>query len=177
MTGVQTCALPIYAISFSDDAYAYNRFRTALSRGSNRRENTYAKWKFAKYTETLQVEVNKDDFYNYGWTLTDTELIAINRYFEFKLKGMLNTFIDINKALGISVSMAIKKFQKKFGYDEDIWSIDSIRKEYYRNGSKYPGSLETEMFDAINRIMMVNFERTGLISQKEIKFYENNGIF
>lgn len=161
-------------VNLSTDKQLQHEFRKRLTNPCGRFDNKYTS--LARYSTTVPIEISKDDFYRCGWALTNTEAVGFCIMIERKVKAMLCTYLDVHRTFGIPVSVAIRKFQKKFGFSEDIWPYDSIRREYNRNGLKEENLLATELFEKINQIIMVNLSRNGTISQQGLKVYETNSI-
>lgn len=138
-------------INLSSNKILQNNFRYHLHRSSERFSSRYDL--LIKYPELIAIEISKDDFYRYGWSLTNPEAVAFCISVERRIKQMLCTYIDIHHSFGIPISVSIRKFQNQFGFDEDCWSYDSIRREYNRNGSKE--TVDLNIFEKIDKIFMV----------------------
>lgn len=158
------------AVNLIEDKFLYQQFRAKLTHSSTRYDHRYSE--LVRYTDMVQIEIKKDDFYRYGWALSDTDVVALSSLIETRAKSMLCTFLDVHKSLGIPLATAIRKFQIQFDFPEDVWSADTMRREYNRHGVKSV-SLGDELFNKITGIVMVNLSRTGTISQRGMKVYEN----
>lgn len=138
-------------------------------RYENKYQNLY------RYTSSVPIEIRKDDFYRYGWSISNTEAVKFGTKIERRIKQMLFLYLDTNVSLGIQLSTAIRNFQGKFRFTEDSWPYDSIRREYNRHG--YKNTVEnTTIFDFINQIIMGKLSEFGTISQKGILAYESNKL-
>ena len=99
---------------------------------TRRYENRYRN--LARYTANVAVEIRRDDFYRYGWAMSNTEVVAFGSKVERRIKQMLFLYLDTHVSIGIPLSTAIRNFQNSFGFDDDTWSYETIRREYNRHG-------------------------------------------
>jgi hypothetical protein len=101
--------------------------------------------RYPGYDEVAILQFTQRIFNRYGFNLTRTNIVAFNRYLEQDLKSRVCQLIDI--ALGANaiilsapnlnlssykIADAIREVQREFGFDEDTWSYESIRKVYLR---------------------------------------------
>lgn len=103
-----------------------------LKKPSNRYEKRI---KLTLQTKETRFIVSKSDFYRYGWVITKTDMIKFNNKVEALVKFYARCYIAFDKSFGVPISKSIRKFQKEFGFSEDIWSYESIKKDFDRNGS------------------------------------------
>ena len=117
----------------------------------------------------------RDDFYRYGWAMSNTEVVAFGSKVERRIKQMLFLYLDTHVSIGIPLSTAIRNFQNSFGFDDDTWSYETIRREYNRHG--YRKTVEnTTILDFINRIILGKLSEFGTISQQGKMTYESNAL-
>ena len=161
-------------ITIVKDEFIYQQFRSRLTHASGRYDSRYGD--LSRYSTKVQIEIKKDDFYRYGWALTETDTVSLCGIFEARAKSFLCTYLDIHRALGVPLSTAIRNFQDKYDFPEDVWPYDSIRREYSRNGPKESIPMVNEFFNIINKILMVNLSRNGTISRQAMKAYEAANI-
>lgn len=119
-------------IDISDKAL-YTELRSKLKKKSYRHEKTYNKLVLKRYSDEIAVTISQDDFYRYGWELSKTDIVHLNRIFEGRAKLLMYSFVGIHCATGISLSESIELFQEKYGFTEDIWPKESIYKDCQRN--------------------------------------------
>ena len=79
--------------------------------------------------------ISKSDFYRYGWEITKSDMIRFNNKVEALVKFYSRSYIAFDKSLGIPISTSIRTFQNEFGFDEDIWPYESIKKDFDRHGA------------------------------------------
>ena len=107
--------------------------------------------------------------------MSNTEVVAFGTKIERRIKQILFLYLDTHVSMGLPLSAAIRNFQTRFGFTEDTWSYDTIRREYNRHG--YRKTVEnTTIFDFINRIILGKLSEFGTISQQGKMTYENNGL-
>lgn len=162
------------AISLSQDRFLSKEFKERLIKNSSRYDSKYGE--MVRYSVVVPVEVRRDDFYRYGWSLSGSDVVSFCSIVETRVKSMLCTYLDVHKSLGVPIATAIRKFQAKYDFPEDVWPTDSMRREYNRNGNKQPIDLCGDFFDKINHIVMVNLSRNGTISQQGLNVYEKTNI-
>jgi len=74
----------------------------------------------------------------------------------------------------MSQKEAILLFQENFGYSEEIWSYDSIKKDFFRNGPQQKVNFMSEITKKTNHIILGNLSDLGTISRKLLKDHERN---
>jgi hypothetical protein len=84
------------------------------------------------YKDKVDIIISEDDFYRYGWEITTTDARAFHREVEAKAKFFMRSMVAVYDSVMLQ-NQAIRTFQEKFGFSEDIWSFDSIKKDYFRN--------------------------------------------
>lgn len=126
-----------------------------------------------RYTASVPIEIRKDDFYRYGWSISNSDVVGFGLKVERRIKQMLFLYLDTNVCMGLPLSAAIRKFQSKFGFTEDTWAYDTIRREYNRHNGKKDAENQT-IFEYIDKIIMGKLSDYGTISQQGRITYENN---
>ena len=67
---------------------------------------------------------------------------------------MARIHIAYHQSLGYSVAKCIRDFQETFGFPEDVWGYDSIKKDFDRNGSLVQKRLIGNFRNELSRIFM-----------------------
>jgi hypothetical protein len=98
-------------------------------------------------------------------------ILDFNHTVELKVKFFMRQYIAINNGLGTPLATCVKEFQNSFGFTEDIWTWDSIRKDFERNGEKCKTKTIKELRIELNRILMDNLSKHGVISKRLKKEY------
>ena len=60
--------------------------------------------------------------------MSNTEVVAFGSKVERRIKQMLFLYLDTHVSIGIPLSTAIRNFQNSFGFDDDTWSYETIRR-------------------------------------------------
>jgi hypothetical protein len=125
------------------------------------------------YRDIVNISITEDEFYRYGWELTKTDIIAFGKEVEVMAKLMMRNIIGVNNSIGLPINKTIEKFQNDFGFSEEDWTYQTIKKDFYRNGNNIKIDFNNEIFSKIQLIIMENLYKQGTISQKYKKKYEN----
>ncbi len=161
-------------IDLSSDKELLVAFRSRL-RKKGRWENKYKK--ISRYSEQITIEISHDDFYRYGWSMSNTEAVSFGQIVERRVKTMLFVYLDVRIALGAHLSASIRDFQLKFGFTEQDWPYDTIRREYLRHSYRKGLSEEVGTLNMlIDKIILGKLSKNGTISQQGLKDYENSSI-
>jgi len=160
-------------VDLATDKKLLNYFRRCLTKP----QITYDNTRFAKfsmfYTETVNILISEADFYKYGWELSKTDIVGFGREIESNTKFFMKNIISCYSS-HMELSRAICLFQEKYGFTEDIWSYQSIKKEFQRNGLKIKIDFSTEITEKIEKIFLLNLYKKGTVSTKMIKTYDGN---
>lgn len=159
-------------VNFNCDPEAHEHAIKLLRKPDCSMDNKYPD--IYSYTEFVEVVISEHDFYRYGWELTRTNTISFGVFFERRAKFMMRSIVGIYVALGFPVTTSIQKFQEHYGYNEDIWSYDTIKKDFTRNAEIEKFDFENELFKKIDTFILRNLSKKGTISQLVIPFYEND---
>ena len=110
-----------------------NFFRRCLKKPSLTYDNTHYK-EISKrhYSEKIEILITESDFYRHGWELSRTDTIAFNREIEEITKFFMRNTIALYENL-MPQKDAIIRFQNQFGFHEDVWTYEAIKKDYFRN--------------------------------------------
>ena len=135
------------------DKLLYKQLVLSLEKNSNRYKKRYEALAFSNYIDVVDITIKRNDFYRLGWDLTRTEIVEFNQAVEMKAKSFMHRFIAPRIALGFNWTEAISQFQEEFGFTEDIWSFEAIRKECQRNLNIDKGELFKDILTNINIIL------------------------
>jgi len=135
------------------DKLLYRQLVLSLEKNSNRYRKKYESLAFSNYTEVVNITIKRNDFYRLGWDLTRTEIVEFNQAIEMKAKTFMHAFIAPRIAVGFNWTETIESFQDEFGFTEDIWSFEAIRKECQRNLNIDRGELFKRILNNINNIV------------------------
>lgn len=160
-------------VSFITDPRANEMFKRMLHKPCAHYERKYPN-ELVSHTGKVEVLITERDFYRYGWELTKTDVVAFGKHFENRAKNFMRSVVGVYHSLGLPINISILRFQQQFQFEEEFWSYESIKKDFYRNGLKERMDFDNEIFNKIEKIIMRNLSDLGTITTKAIKTYENN---
>ena len=134
-------------VNLSSDRELKSDFISLLDK-NGRYDNRYSK--LYRYSAMVPVEIGKDDFYRHGWTIANTEAVRFGVKIERRIKHILYLYLDTSVGMGVPLSEAIRRFQNQYGYTEDSWSYDTIRREYNRHAKHERMHVGSTIFDLIH---------------------------
>ena len=99
--------------------------------------------------------ISKDDFYRYGWEMSKSNMLKFNSAVEDEIKFICRLWIMNDKSHGVQLKKSIEDFQKQFGFSEEEFGYETIKKDYLRNGQNHE----------INNTLKVNYIRKLFMEQ------------
>lgn len=160
-------------VLLSKDPAAHRFLQQLLRKPDTTRDKQYPE-QICTYTDLAEIVISEHDFYRYGWELTKTDTVAFGRYFEDRAKTLMRNIVGVKVSAGLQLKSAIVNFQERYGFDEDTWSYETIKKDFNRNGFLERIDFETEIFQKIERIVLRNLYGLGTISKSMITTYESD---
>ncbi|NQU87030.1 MAG: hypothetical protein HQ541_14840, partial [Mariniphaga sp.] len=158
-------------VNFTEDPDSNTFFQGLLKNPCHLRDNMYPDV-ISTYTTEIDIVISEHDFYNHGWELSKTDIVAFGKRYEGRAKTFMRSMVGIYHAIGLPINISIRKFQARFLYDEDAWPYESIKKDYYRNGHKGNIDFNNEIFFKIENIIIRNLSDFGTFSKRTIKDYD-----
>ena len=158
-------------VEFANHPKHNEKFLSLLRKPSFHRDKQISNT-FFMYSETVDILISEHDFYKYGWQLTKTNIVAFGSYYEDCSKLMMRSIVGTMVSIGLPVNKSILRFQQQFQFTEDIWSYESIKKDFYRKGHNNILDFNNEIFNKISTIIMRNLSDFGTISKRAINQYE-----
>lgn len=157
----------------STDKQLHTLFRRCLKKPSTRFHSKYHELSMTRYSQQSQIIITEDDFYRYGWEMTKTDTVLFGRELENRVKFMMRNIISMYMTF-MPQKNAILMFQENFGYQEEVWSFESIKKDYFRNAPEHKVSFLEEITRKSEHIILANLSDLGTISRKLLKDHERN---
>lgn len=158
-------------VDFTQSPSCHKFFQDLLRKPDISQERKYPD-NICTYTDTIEVVISEHDFYRYGWELTKTNTVAFGKRYEDRAKMMMRSIVGVNVGLGLPINKSINKFQERFHYNEDVWSYETIKKDFYRHGKVDVVDFDNEIFNKIEKIILRNLYDLGTVSATLIKEYE-----
>lgn len=159
-------------VNLGEDQELYNAFRCRLVKDNGRFDKRYNHLK--KYSVQVAIEISKDDFYRYGWSMSPSEVVSFGLMIERRIKNMLCMYVDVRVALGADISTAIRNFREIFKFTEDDWKYDSIRKECFRHSYRRSKIHIADINELVNKIVLDKLSNNRTISKQGLIIYENS---
>lgn len=120
-------------VILNSSTYIGNKFYDLLENKTN--EYKY-RLENARYNDKVRVYVSKHTFMHRGCNLNHTNVKNFNSFLEDDIKDkfhwIMDTYIDILPVFSAHLS----EVRKRLGIDDDSWSDDSMKKDYYRYRKK-----------------------------------------
>lgn len=108
----------------------------------------------SNYKSKIDMIISEDLFSRYGWMLSVTDVININRIIESMVKGFMNAMVGLSVANGFPTKDSILDFQDRYNYPEEVWAYESIVKEFQRHGKKIVRTYQSEISKINQKIFM-----------------------
>lgn len=149
----------------------YNNLRRRLNKKSLRFEKRGVSDRM--YSVITEIVITEDDFYRYGWELSNTDIIALNRDIEAQVKFFMRSVVGIYETI-MPQKDAIALFQERFGFTEDIWSYEAIKKDYFRNSNTEKIKLFPKLSIHFEKIILEHLSNQGTYVQQTHAQHENH---
>lgn len=118
-------------VNFSGQRGVKNFFCALLDKNYRRRDKQLS---IAAYSSTVTIAISKDVMVRHGFALSTTSVIAFNSLFEDIIKMRTRDAVCIrHKDAKMKVAPAIRQLQIDFGFDEDTFPYETIKKDLQRN--------------------------------------------
>jgi hypothetical protein len=117
------------AIELSQDSLVFNIFKSALTKKWTPGLDKSVKTHLAK----LEIKISKSIAQQHGHTINPSMCAYLSGVFEEKIKNEL--FYEISlmvNHLDYNITQAIKAYQTKYNFTEEIFPFDTIKQAYYR---------------------------------------------
>lgn len=137
---------------------------------TNRYDKRQHGYKYTNRTCTIQIVI--PDGTHSGWLLSPTDASDFALLLERQCHAMMITYINMHMIFCSTLKECVLKFQQQFGYDEDSWSYDTIRRIWNRDKTFDRYRFRQFVENEINNIYLVQMKRTGLL-YKQLKPNEN----
>lgn len=158
---------------FSQNKFVFERFRKCLIKPGIRNTSCYSNLSFSRHKETVNIKISQDDFYRYGWELTTSDIISFGKLMEHQVKFLMRNMVSFYTTF-MNERDAVLAFQNNFGFAEDIWPFDSIKKAYSRSIKRADKiSYTKDLNNKLEKIILANLSELGTVSPKVIQHYEN----
>jgi hypothetical protein len=86
----------------------------------------------AKYSDSVEVLLAEGIYLRHGWELTPTAAQEFNTWLEDLLKDKFAIHVDALTSYGIKKAVAIRDFQDRYDFPEDVWKFETLKKYHDR---------------------------------------------
>ncbi len=124
----------------------------------------------------VSIRITYDIFQRHGWELAPEAAQNINIMLEQRCKNILLTYISTLYCVTGNLARCIQIFYEKFGYNEDIWPVDSIRKIWQRDRNVPKETFYTDIIQKISDFILAKMSGNGTLTKQASRNYENNRI-
>jgi hypothetical protein len=150
--------------NFGDPVNLYchkgNKLKKLMTDYLERKDKTHDKRiNYDDCNETRFV-ISKCDFYRYGWEMSKSNMLKFNSNVEAELKFICRMWIMNDRALGVPLKKSIEDFQLNFGFSDQEFSYDTIRKDYQRN-CEFPDFRNTQRIKEIRNLFLQQVSLAG----------------
>jgi hypothetical protein len=109
-------------------------FRRVLDRNLRRNEKDIS---LSIYSSEIDICLTEDEFQRFGHFLNKTDISHLNKFFEQYIKEQARLVLSVHLGYNDNLTYCIQEFQKQFGFTEDDFPTDSIKKDFTRNADFY----------------------------------------
>ncbi len=115
------------------------------------------------FSETVIFYISDYDFRQYGGYLSHQAIMDLNRLFDSRVKALMRSWCSTQYAFGKSKFESIRAFQDKFGFSEDVWSFETIKKDCQRN-NVFVNETKKLIESEFHKIIIAQMSRFGDIN-------------
>lgn len=138
-------------VDLRKNSYLHNDFVSRLTK-DGRWEKKYSN--LYRYKTMVAVRISRDEFYRYGFSLANSEVVSFGLILERNIKNKMFLYVDLAVGMGMQISVAIRRFQKNHGFDEDSWPYETIRRIYNRHSRDARLNQSMSIYDFIDKNIM-----------------------
>lgn len=99
----------------------------------------------AKFTAHIDFSLHKDEVQQHGHTLNPNLQYHLNNLIEEQLRNELFIFIYANHINGSTIDEAVAAYQLLMNFTEEQFSLDAIRRAYFRRKKEYENIFRTSV--------------------------------
>jgi hypothetical protein len=134
--------------------------------------NSMYKDEFILHNHIVEIEISDRDFYKNGWVLSKTDIISFGKYFEKNAKLLMRSVVSTYISFGIPINVAIVKFQTRFRMEEEYWSFESIKQDFFRFKINNDIDFNKYAYEHLERLILLNMTKAGAITKALIQNHE-----
>lgn len=162
-------------VDFRNHARENEMFKRMLKKPCLDNDHKYIN-ELCKQTHSVEIIISERDFYRNGWELTKTDIVSFGKHFEKQAKWLMRTVVSTYVQYGTPIDKSIMNFQNRFMMEEEYWSFDSIKKDFYRLRGSQCIDLNEYAYQHIERLIRINMQNVGVITDHGVRNYEKNCV-
>lgn len=124
------------------------------------------------HTAAVEIQITERDFYKHGWELTKTDIVSFGKHFEKNAKWLMRSVVGTYVSFGTPPYVAIQKFQERFKMEEEYWSFDSIKKDFFRFKVNNEIDFNQYAFEHLERLILLNMSDAGSVTKTLLQNHE-----
>ncbi len=140
-------------------------FFIRLLKKPDKHDNAKYKHDYKRFTCYVTIEISESPFYRKGCELTKTDTIAFGKHFERHAKLVMRTMVGTYTSFGMPINAAIINFQEKFRMEEEYWSFDSIKKDFFRYKICHQIDFNHYAYQHLEKLILLNMSNAGILTQ------------
>lgn len=121
-----------------------------------------------KFSTSVSVEISENCFYRHGWEISRTDTVAFGKYFERNAKMIMRTMVGTYISFGMPISEAILTFQEHFNLQEEYWTFDSIKRDFFRYKILNEIDFKEYAFQHLEKLVILNMSGAGILSKSSV---------
>lgn len=162
-------------VDFKNHPRENEMFKRMLKKPCLDNEHKYIN-ELCRQTHAVEILISDRDFYRHGWELTKTDIISFGKHFEKQAKWLMRTVVSTYVQYGNPVDRSIITFQARFQMEEEYWSFDSIKKDFYRLRESEGLNMNEYAFTHIERLIRINMCNVGVLTNNSVKNFEKSSV-
>jgi len=127
-----------------------------------------------KYTSHVTIQISERSFNRNGWEISKTDNIAFGKYYERNVKMLMRTIVGTYLSFGMPIYIAITNFQDRFKMEEEYWSFESIKKDFFRYKSFNKIDFNHHAYEHLERLILLNMTNAGITSKSLVREIDKN---
>jgi len=146
-------------------------FKRMLKKPNYDNDHKY-KNELCKQSHAVEIAISDRDFYRQGWEHSKTDIVSIGKHFEKNAKWLMRSVVSTYISFGIPINIAIVKFQTRFHMEEEFWSFDGIKQDFFRFKVKKRIDFNQFAYQHLERLILLNISNAGVITAHILKNHE-----
>jgi len=154
-------------VDFSSHPNENIRLKRMLTKPNYHCDTIYDKRSLnSKTLPFVSVLISSAEYYRYGWQLSKTDIARFNKHYELQAKQLMRSVVGNYISFGTPIQAAIEKFQERYHMEEDYWTFEAIKKDFYRFKLTNEIDFKGYAYDHLERLLLKTLINTKSISKQ-----------